>query len=269
MIMKENFQVEGTLDVLEEDGKFIVNPGTRREVRYDTLEYQRLLGPDDQIAEEFYVVSFDGRYGIIDKFGKLIVRVFYDEFMQAYPTESGALHFKFRMNQKYGIVTDEGKIVIPFNYEAVEHFLRDYAVCDRGKWGMTDDEGHFILRPKYESFTYPNFQFNYGELGKLQKTMPTNLEFFKKNGDVIYECSAIKVWRYIGISNETGKCMYAENVFVLKEKYLENGLYTFRILVFYEDVDGISVMTHPISTSEYIEEIIKRHHLEEYIIYSQ
>lgn len=144
----------------------------------------KYLLPDDfHFSENYAVVSplkADGKYGIINKWGQMIIPAEYDEAMHF---SEGLAWVKkdekwFCMNQNNRAVTDSGyeyvhdfhgglavvkrgnkagyidkngKLVIPFIYDIAGDFEGELApVCLRKKWGYINKTGKVIIPLKYD-----------------------------------------------------------------------------------------------------------------------
>ncbi len=135
-----------------------------REIDKATGEYKygfmNLQGKVIVPAKYFYIRYVNGTKGVFaireTVNGKLSIyskayRVFdfvYDS--AGYQTEYG--YFNIEKNGKFGIVNEDGKVVIPTIYEQVEGKNGYFAVCNNGKWGLVDPKNFHILESIYDAF---------------------------------------------------------------------------------------------------------------------
>ena len=83
------------------------------------IEYEAISGYCQINFNGHYVVK-DGKTGIIDKTGKIILPTEYD-FLFYYTKEE----IKAKSNGKYGLINSEMKIIIPFEYDALTTYAEN------------------------------------------------------------------------------------------------------------------------------------------------
>ena len=154
--------------------------------------YEELSG----FFDGYSMVKKDGKYGIINKKGKIILPIEYDNSgwrtMEYIFSENLAMVEK---DGKYGFVNKRGKIVIPLIYESAQHCTEGLiAVEKNGVWGYIDKEGNEVGPFEYmmaSYFTWGRAEVVYnnetykinteGQCVKNCKTYPKSLKFkFKK-----------------------------------------------------------------------------------------
>ncbi len=91
-------------------------------------------------------VKIDGKWGLIDKSGKEVVKPKYDEAGNF--SEDLAW---VKLNEKYGFIDNSGKEVIKPKYDGAGNFSEGLAgVKIDGKWGFIDKIGKEVVKPKYD-----------------------------------------------------------------------------------------------------------------------
>ena len=90
-------------------------------------------------------VSLNGKYGFIDKTGKEVTPIKYDD---AWFSEGLA---QVKINGKWGFIDKTGKEVIPIKYDNASLFLEGLAIVElNGKWGFIDKTGKEVIPIKYD-----------------------------------------------------------------------------------------------------------------------
>lgn len=106
------------------------------------------------------IVSNNQKFGYIDKNGKEVVPVVYDDLKLEH-TEEGLLAKK---DGKWGFVDWQGEIILPFQYDILSNILdnglvavniggevvNDQGTVDGGLWGYIDVHGRVIAPVKYD-----------------------------------------------------------------------------------------------------------------------
>ena len=90
------------------------------------------------------------RYGLIDEDGKIVIKASYDAIL---PLGEDRAAIKETENDaaSYGIITTEGKKITDTKYEEVRRYSGKFlAVKYEGKWGFIDAEGKAVIKPTYE-----------------------------------------------------------------------------------------------------------------------
>ena len=118
-----------------------------------TLEYESIYGGfNDGLAR----VIKDGKYGFIDKTGKLVIMC--EDYSVSPFSEGLAVAHKNNPNRDennsddWGFIDTTGKVVIPIKYDWVGAFHNGRAVFeDNGKYGLLDKTGKITVSATYDS----------------------------------------------------------------------------------------------------------------------
>jgi WG containing repeat len=102
----------------------------------------------------FRITDSAGKYGFIDKTGKVVISPQFDSV--GYFHEGLA---QMRMNNTIGYIDKEGKIAINPQFDQVNNFSEGVAFVKIGsKWGVIDKEGKVAINPQFDF----GFQFSEG-----------------------------------------------------------------------------------------------------------
>jgi hypothetical protein len=101
----------------------LVSRGQKRNIT--PIPYESLKGYDRHLL---FTVRRDGKWGLIDTTGKVIVKCIYNEIMM--PRE-GLYAVKFD-NNKYGFIDPNGKLRINYEYDEVKAFKNGLAIVSKG-----------------------------------------------------------------------------------------------------------------------------------------
>jgi len=97
-------------------------------------------------------VERNGKWGIIDMEGKMLIPVIYDQidnFSEGYA--------KVTLNGKNGYVSTDAKIILPIEFEQAGNFKNGKAeVKKNGKWGIINHKGEEIIPIKYDQIRFTN-----------------------------------------------------------------------------------------------------------------
>ena len=105
-------------------------------------------GGEIQNGRAFFKIN--GKYGFIDKDGKVLVR----------PTFDGANHFgddlaAVKVGQKWGFINDSGQFVIEPKFDEAGVFSEGMvSVSINGKWGFVDKSGEVVVLFLFDKWTY-------------------------------------------------------------------------------------------------------------------
>jgi hypothetical protein len=99
-------------------------------------------------SNSFYAVYINTpRYGVIDDNGKILVPVKYENLGNWQEGLS-----VFRSGKKFGYINADGEIVIPAEYEKAKDFSGNLAAVQKDtKWGYIDHSGNFVIQPVFSS----------------------------------------------------------------------------------------------------------------------
>lgn len=121
------------LGFIDFTGSFLVPP-----------RFSRCSGYSEGLA----AVCMDGRWGFIDRTGKLEIPTVFED-----PTPRG---FRdgvagVRIDGRWGFIDRSGSFVIKPEYEQVRHFSEGRACVKRdGKWGLIDTNGRLVLECQFD-----------------------------------------------------------------------------------------------------------------------
>ncbi len=91
-------------------------------------------------------VNLGGKWGLIDKSGKEVIKPTYDEVGCF---SDGLVWVK--LNEKYGFIDKSGKEIVKPKYEGAGRFSEGLAgVKTDGKYGYIDESGKVVIKPKYD-----------------------------------------------------------------------------------------------------------------------
>jgi len=107
----------------------------------------------DAFFDDLAIVAADGKYGYVDRTGRMAIPLVYDG---ACPAAQGLLGVK--RDGHWGFVDENRKTVVAFRYDDVAPFECGMArVCRRDLWGLIDLAGREVLPCEYEDIA------DYGE----------------------------------------------------------------------------------------------------------
>ncbi len=142
---------------------------------YDSIEYDSF--------NQLFIVKKDGKYGIVKLNGETVISCLYDEinieglYIYAlkndeqiifntsgekiensnYKSVYNAKDTKYKItidnDNKYGVIDENNKVIIPNNYFYIGYLINNYFVVSgqNGKNGIIDDKGKIILDIKYDT----------------------------------------------------------------------------------------------------------------------
>jgi hypothetical protein len=139
----------------------------------------------DNINSRYTKVEKDGKWGIINSKGKVVVRQIYD-YIENFDHNNGRLlkhlkllssnahHYlyqptyfaadplnkgrtKVKKASKHGLIDTNGKVIVPVIYEELEYFKDGRAMAKKSsKWGFINARGKEIIPFNYDSASYFN-----------------------------------------------------------------------------------------------------------------
>jgi hypothetical protein len=131
-------QVAAKWGVVNKEGREVVP------VSYDWV--------DDHFNDRFIRVMLNGRRGLLDEQGRVVVALEYEDCWAA-----GDGLFMVKRGGKYGAVNGAGEVVIPLKYDSLSSFIQGVAIAGSGgKWGLVDKGGREILPPVYDRLELAN-----------------------------------------------------------------------------------------------------------------
>lgn len=100
----------------------------------------------------------NGRWGLIDDNGNVIIPFEYDEIKFAWKNT-----FNVRKKGKWGIIDEAAVVIIPCEYDEEFHFLEAMSVKKDGKWGIIDNKNKVIIPFEYD------LKFDLGDIMSVKK----------------------------------------------------------------------------------------------------
>jgi hypothetical protein len=107
--------------------------------KYDKID--SLYGSDG-----IFRVQLNDKFGIIDKTGKEITELKYDDvwdFNEGYAV--------VKLKDKWGYIDETGKEITEIKYDSASNFQKGYAIVQlNDKWGLINQESKELIQPKYD-----------------------------------------------------------------------------------------------------------------------
>ncbi|MCA6596827.1 MAG: WG repeat-containing protein [Pseudanabaena sp. M046S1SP1A06QC] len=155
------------------------------------------LGTNNLVKKEHGVSchEFDGKYGVIDKSGRVILRIEFDEISRL---ENG--YFKVQLNKKYGLKDVTGKTLVETKYESVELHKNGYFKISILKqnsnkyfrstnlFGYIDSSGREIIKPDFEELE----DFMLSNLALFRNHQESNSGLINTKGQIVFRCNEIR-----------------------------------------------------------------------------
>ena len=88
-----------------------------------------------------YKIGYLGLFGMINEQGEIIIPFEFDEIEQFLNDRA-----KAKKEGKWGYINEQGEIIIPFEFDEIEQFLNDRVKAKKeGKWGYINEQGEIII----------------------------------------------------------------------------------------------------------------------------
>ena len=101
-----------------------------------------------------YVVSFDGKYGLVNSEGKMLTDCIYDDIYE-YGIRNG--YFEVQLNGKFGCIDSEGNTAVPCIYDEIHSYDDEFTIVKKnGKAGVIDKYRETVVSFDYDSVSYYN-----------------------------------------------------------------------------------------------------------------
>jgi hypothetical protein len=130
------------------------------------------------IAEEI-IVSLDNKWGLINETGAILIAIKYD----AIDNFNGGLAL-VKLNGKCGFINKSDKIVVPIKYDEVGYFHE--GLCQvklNGNYGFVNKQGQLVIPIKYDSC------FDFNTDGKASVYLNGKRIRIDKTGNCIEDCN--------------------------------------------------------------------------------
>lgn len=165
----------GGCGLIGENGKWIQTPVLEGEEKSDYPLYGWSFG---SFNGEYLIISHDGKYGVINRNGDIVVNLKYELLEQL----DNPNYFRFSMNGKFGVVDATGRIIVPAKYDYIGRMSEDMIVAKQGRaYGSFDAEG--VLVVPFEFLEIKEF------VGGMARILGTNnlYGFVDKKGHILVQ----------------------------------------------------------------------------------
>jgi hypothetical protein len=195
------------------------------------------------------IVSNGKKYGIIDTLNQIVLEFEYDRIRKTNNT------FNVTKNNKQGIASLSGEIIIPCEYELIGNYYNGLAnACKDGKWGFIDSVGNHIVPFVFENVyafyektfwakidnSWVLFDIDLNQISensydrifvyKLNNTNP--LRIYKFNEDLEYDGFTLTdVYKKVYFS----KRKYSKRIYLISTKAVINGYVSRSGVEYFED----------------------------------
>ncbi len=111
-------------------------------------------------------VEVDGKVGVFDKSGREVIACRYEE-MDPYPYGED-LPIRVRLHGRYGFISKQGEVLIQPLYEKASVLANDKAVVQSGgKWGLIDRTGKLLIPFEHDAVSIREACGAYGHCFKF------------------------------------------------------------------------------------------------------
>ena len=123
-------------------------------------------GYQSKDAGVFPVISSDGKVGLIDVDGNVVVPPTWQDsegrvaFVNDEPVEFSEGLMSVMKDNKYGYVDTHGQLVIPTQFESASPFVEGFAAVSisdasgKNLYGFIDKTGHYVINPQFQGVGY-------------------------------------------------------------------------------------------------------------------
>ena len=108
-------------------------------------EFERVFPINETLG--YYKVSQQNKYGIINKYGDVILPLTY--LSLRYHTNK-VIWAQDSLSKKWGLMRFDATIVLPFIYDDINKAGDGFFVCKNERWGTVDFDGRVIIDTKYK-----------------------------------------------------------------------------------------------------------------------
>ncbi len=201
----------------------------------------------DSFTADYDYIKFSqyGRYGVMDRYGKIMISPQYDDIELEYNST-----FSVKKYGSWGIVDKYGRIIINPDYDSAGYFYEDlYKLSKRGKYGIANKYGKLVLALEWDDVAFLDSEMykvtRNGRFGAVSANGQTVLQ--PQYGYVAYLRGALSVCRNsssaCGIINSKGNIVLPLNYSGIIEN-LSNGYFTVNCNGKYGviDIDGKTIL---------------------------
>lgn len=138
---------------------YLFDMNTEIEKTYTKLPYTYIFFGNSYEVVDRYIVRKDGKYGIIDGQGRVVVPLEYDKISWNYHEglfrvrkDGGGRDWKEKLaNSKHGYINLDGELVIPLQYRWAKDFSEGLAAVEneKGLVGYIDKQGRLVIPFRY------------------------------------------------------------------------------------------------------------------------
>lgn len=145
--------------------------------KYPHPNYLNIHWIENQWEDSYAIVeNIDGKYGIINKDGKLLLKVIYDSIGRFY---NG--YAKVEINNKFGLINKDFEVVVkPIYDEALEFVYNSIIVKKFGKYGCMNKDLELIIEPKMDMIYLQHEGFKRFEQNNKWGFLDTNCDLVVK-----------------------------------------------------------------------------------------
>lgn len=101
---------------------------------------------DEVLLRDSPIVRTNNKYGLISKYGQIIIPTEYDNI--EYISKN---YYKVTLNNLYGIIDTNNTLILPVKYESIWQTGPYFIVKDKGLFGVTDIHGNTLIGPSYSN----------------------------------------------------------------------------------------------------------------------
>jgi hypothetical protein len=139
------------------------------------------LGNDN--PPSLFPVRADGKFGYIDKKGKLVVK---PEFAGGSRFSEGLAAVQLTKGGRVGFIDETGNLVIPIQFDLADPFSEGYAaVMKNRKWGFIDRTGQIVIPIALDAAEL--FSGGAAAVARIETTNATTFFYINRNGEPLLE----------------------------------------------------------------------------------
>ncbi len=169
---------------------------------YDTIWTGRFF--------DYYVVSQNGKYGLIDETGNILLECKYQDISPCYYNEDN--RYIVKNNGKYGIIDKRGNVIIPIEYDGISNWVEysppEHFVIKNKKHGLISREGKIYLPTVYDELRFYSY-----DLIKVRQNGKFGIVNVRDSVIIPIENQAVFVefdWERIRIANPESPNIYVK-----------------------------------------------------------
>src|ERR1035438_8178786 len=143
----------------------------------------KILGNDN--PPSLFPVQVDGKFGYIDKKGKLVVKA---DFAGGSRFSQGLAAVQLTKGGRVGFIDETGTLVIPTQFDLADPFSEGYAaVMKSHKWGYIDRTGQVVIPLEFDAAEF--FSAGIAGVGKIESTTATTFFYINRNGEPAFDAT--------------------------------------------------------------------------------